>query len=137
MINKCTLIGRIGKDLEISFTPNGLAVVKFSLATSESRQVDGDWKTKTTWHNIVMFGKQVESAEKRFAKGMLVYIDGKIDNSESEQDGVKRYYSSIIANYVSKMPTGESKSQPVQSNATHVVNNSAPVPDNSEESLPF
>ena len=75
-MNKVFLIGRLGKDPEIRYSPDGVAVTKFSLATSE-RTKQGE---KTEWHNIVVFGNQAENCSKFINKGSLVCVEGKIQN---------------------------------------------------------
>jgi len=88
-VNKVILKGRIGKDLE---TING--GVKFSIATDESYNKDGNKVEKTAWHNIVAFGKLAEILNKYFSKGSEIFIVGKLEYTE--KDG--KYYTSIIAN---------------------------------------
>lgn len=96
--NLVILIGRTGKDAELQYTPSGKAVTKFSLATSETWTTNGEKQEKTTWHNIVIWGKPAENAAKYLTKGKQVYIEGKIDNrSYEDKDGNKRYISEVIA----------------------------------------
>ena len=92
MVNKVTLIGNLGKDPE-SFGKDNL-VTKFSLATSEHYKGE----KKTSWHNIICFGKTGEVALQYLKKGSKVYIDGRIQYDKWEKDGVTRYSTSIIVN---------------------------------------
>lgn len=99
MINKVILIGNLGKDPEVSYTPGGLAICKFSLATSENSVKDGQKVEKTEWHKIVTFDKLAEICGQYLVKGKQVYIEGKIQTrSWDDKDGTKKYMTEIIAN---------------------------------------
>ena len=107
MFNKAILIGRLGKDPELSYTQSGTARCKFSLATSESYtdSQTGERKEKTVWHNIIVWGKQGENADKYLRKGSRCAVDGKIDNRSYEKDGQTRYITEIIAHRVTFLDT--------------------------------
>ena len=97
-VNKVLLLGNIGKDPELKSTPSGKSVCNFSLATTErwSGQ-DGQKNEKTTWHNIVAWGKQGEVIAKHFSKGKPIFIEGRIDNrSYEDKDGNKKYISEVV-----------------------------------------
>jgi single-strand DNA-binding protein len=111
-VNKAILIGRLGKDPELRYTPGGKAVASFSLATSESwTGTDGQRNESTTWHNIVVWGKTAELAKEYLKKGLEVYIEGRISNrSYDDKDGNKRYVSEIVAQtvrFLGSKPSGE------------------------------
>jgi len=97
-LNKVMLIGRLGRDPEIRYTQQGLAVVNFSIATSESwtDKNTGDKQEKTEWHNIVAFGKPAETLEKYLSKGSQVYIEGRLQTSTYEKDGQTHYNTKIV-----------------------------------------
>ena len=97
-MNKVTLIGRLGKDPELKYTPSGKAVMSCSLATSERwSDKDGEKKESTTWHNIVAWGKQAEVMAQYLAKGRQIAVEGRIDNrSYDDKDGNKRYISEVV-----------------------------------------
>ncbi len=98
-VNKAILLGRLGKDPELRYTPSGKAVASFSLATSERwTGQDGQKNESTTWHNIVAWGKQAELIKEYLRKGREVYIEGRIDNrSYEKKDGSgKGYISEVI-----------------------------------------
>jgi single-strand DNA-binding protein len=98
-VNKAILIGNLGKDPELKYTPGGQAVANFSLATTEKwTGQDGQKNEKTTWHNIVAWGKQAELVKEYLRKGRQVYIEGRIDNrSYDKKDGSgKGYISEVI-----------------------------------------
>ena len=97
-INKVILIGRLGRDPEIRYTPSGTAVASFSLATNyRAKDQDGNFTDKTEWHNIVAFGQKADVASEYLSKGKLVYIDGRIQTRVVEdQNGQKRYFTDIV-----------------------------------------
>ncbi len=101
-VNKAILVGNLGKDPELSYTQNGVARCRFSLATSESYNNNaGERQERTEWHNIVVWGKLAETVAKFLQKGRQVFLEGRIQNrSYEDKDGIKRYISEINANRV-------------------------------------
>ena len=97
-LNKVMLIGRLGRDPEIRYSQQGLAVVNFSIATSEywTDKNTGDRQEKTEWHNIVVFGKQAETCEKYLSKGSQIYIEGRLQTSNYEKEGQTHYMTKIV-----------------------------------------
>ncbi|MEW5795365.1 MAG: single-stranded DNA-binding protein [Candidatus Zixiibacteriota bacterium] len=98
-VNKAILIGNLGRDPELKYTPGGQAVANFSLATTDRwTGQDGQKNERTVWHNIVAWGKQAELAKEYLHKGRQVYIEGRIDNrSYDKKDGSgKGYISEIV-----------------------------------------
>ena len=91
-LNKVMLIGNLGRDPERKATPSGQSVARFSVATPETwKNQSGEKQSKTEWHNIVVWGKQAEIAEKYLRKGKQVMIEGRIQYREyTGQDGVKK-----------------------------------------------
>ncbi len=91
-LNKVMLIGNLGKDPELKMTPSGQALARFSVATTETwKDPQGERQSKTEWHNVVVWGKQAEIAEKFLRKGRQVLIEGRIQYREyTGQDGAKR-----------------------------------------------
>ncbi len=98
-VNKVILVGNLGKDPELRYTPSGAAVVNFSLATSERyKDKSGEMQEKTEWHNIVAWRQLAEICGKFLHKGKQVYIEGKITTrSYDDRDGNKRYITEIVA----------------------------------------
>jgi len=99
-LNKVMLIGNLGKDPEVKFTPGGVAVAKFSLATNErSKDKSGEWVDRTEWHNIVAWQRLAEIIGEYVKKGQKVYIEGRLQTSswEDKQSGEKKYRTEIIA----------------------------------------
>jgi single-strand DNA-binding protein len=109
-INKAILIGNLGRDPELSYTPGGLAVARFSIATSEQwkDKETGDKKERTEWHRIVAFGKLAEICGEYLAKGKSVYIEGRLQTNSYEKDGVTRYSTDIIASQMQMLGSKDS-----------------------------
>lgn len=101
-INKVTLIGNLGKDPELRYTPNGTPVTNFSIATSDNwtDKTSGEKKSKTEWHRIVVWRKLAEICAEYLSKGRQVYIEGKLQTRSWEKDGVTRYTTEIVASDV-------------------------------------
>ena len=99
MVNKVMLIGNLGRDPEVRFTPSGRAVANFTVATSEKwSDNDGNRKEHTEWHNIVVWGKQAETCGQYLSKGRQVFIEGTIRKRDYEdKEGNKRFVTEIIA----------------------------------------
>jgi len=100
MINKAILVGRLGKDPEVRYTPDGTMVTTFNLATDENyKDKSGEKVQKTEWHRIVTFGKLAEICGNYLVKGKLVYLEGKIQTRAwDDKEGVKRYTTEIVCN---------------------------------------
>lgn len=97
-LNKCMLIGNIGKDPQISMTPSGKKRVGFSLATSKRyRDANGEQKEQTEWHNIVGWGKIADTMETLGVhKGMTLYVEGSLTNrSWTDNQGQKRTMTEV------------------------------------------
>lgn len=97
-LNRVELIGNLGRDPEIRYTPGGTAVASFSLATSEKvKNKSGEWEVRTEWHNIVLYARLAEVAGEYLSKGKSVYLDGKLKTRKwQDRDGKDRYTTEII-----------------------------------------
>jgi len=97
-VNKVILVGRLGKDPEIRYAASGTAVATFSIATTDRVQAgEGNWEDKTEWHRLVAFGKTAERCGNFLNKGTHVYIEGKLQTREWEDNqGTKRYTTEIV-----------------------------------------
>lgn len=116
-VNKAILIGNVGKDPEVRYLENNLVVCKFPLATSETyRNKSGEMITTTEWHNVVLWNRQAEVAEKFVTKGKQLYIEGKIrTRSYDDKDGNKKYITEIVADVMQFLgKKGEDGSAPPQ-----------------------
>lgn len=100
MINKAILLGRLGKDPDVRYMPNGNQVTSFSVATDEKwkDKQTGEWVQKTEWHNITTFGKLAEICGQYLSKGKLVYVEGKIQTQQwTDKEGGKHSRTQIVA----------------------------------------
>lgn len=100
-INKVILIGNLGQDPEVRFTPSGTAVANLSLATSESwmDKNSGTRQEKTEWHRIVLFNKTAEIAQQYLKKGAKVYVEGRLQTRKwQDQSGQDKYSTEIVCN---------------------------------------
>jgi single-strand DNA-binding protein len=100
-VNKVILIGNLGKDPEIKYTPSGTAVAKFSLATNERyKDKSGEWQDRTEWHNIVAWQRLAEIVGEYVKKGSKLYIEGRLQTSswDDKESGQKKYRTEVIAN---------------------------------------
>ncbi len=116
-VNKVILLGNLGKDPEVRYLDNGVAVANFSLATTESyKNKEGERVSQTEWHNIVLWRGLAEVAEKYLKKGSSVYIEGKIRTRKWEdKDGNTRYNTEILADNMTMLggkPTSEGTPKP-------------------------
>ena len=98
-VNKVILVGNLGKDPEVKYLDNGVAVANFSLATTENyKNKEGEKVSQTEWHNIVLWRGLAEVAEKYLKKGASVYVEGKIKTRKWEdKEGNTRYNTEILA----------------------------------------
>ena len=99
-VNKVILVGRLGRDPETRYMPNGDAITNFSLATDEQwRDRNGERQTRTEWHNVSLYGKLGEIANQYLRKGSQVFIEGKIQSRKyTDKDGIERMVYNIIGN---------------------------------------
>jgi len=96
-VNKVILVGNLGRDAELRYTPGGAAVAKFSLATTEKwTDKSGSPQERTEWHNIDIWGKQAETLTEYLRKGKQVYVEGRLQTDEyTDKEGVKRKSTKI------------------------------------------
>ena len=139
-VNKAILIGNLGKDPELKYTPSGKAVATFSLATTDRwTSQDGQKQEQTVWHNIVAWGRQGELMKEYLSKGRQVYIEGRIVNrSYDDKDGNKRYISEIVVQsfqFIGNRGAGTTDAVP----ETDINNNKSQEQPatNNDDDLPF
>lgn len=139
-VNKVILVGRLGKDPEIRHLENGSTVANFSMATSEvykDRQT-GERREDTEWHNVVIWGKLAEVAEKYVKKGDMIYIEGKLKTRSWEKDGVTRYTTEVVANSMTMLGGGsQQQSQPSSPGVQDANGNVTRPEDGPTDDLPF
>lgn len=153
MINKVTLIGRLGKDPEVRHFDNNSAVCNFTLATNETyTDRDGNRIEQTEWHNLAIWRKGlIDVAEKYLGKGQLIYVEGKLRTRNWEdQNGNKRYSTEVVVDNFKmlerKDDSGQSQAPRSQSQSTNTQSeDNVPPPtqidkspiDDEADDLPF
>lgn len=138
-INRVCILGRLGADPDGNTTSGGgITVCRMRVATSRMRkQQDGTRQEETEWHNVVLFGRQAETAKQYLTKGSEVYIEGRLQTRSYEKDGVKRYSTEIVAE---RMQLGarshDNPAKPAQAKTTaqYAAAKGRDVPD---EDVPF
>ena len=139
-VNKVILIGNVGKDPDVRYLDNGVAVATFSLATTErgyTLQNGTQVPDRTEWHNIVLWRGLAQTAEKYVHKGDKLYIEGKIKSrSYDDQNGIKRTIVEIFADNMEMLtPRGASQPQTAVPAPQPVLQQ--PVVNDASEDLPF
>lgn len=140
MLNRVTFIGNLGRDPELRKLESGVSVATFSIATNENyKDKEGNWQTKTEWHNIVCWRNLADYVESRFKKGNLTYVEGKLTHRKyQDKDGNDKYISEIVASSVrllEKRDAAQRDAGPNISNAPATSNPSTNTPDTSD--LPY
>ncbi len=142
-VNKAIIIGRLGQDPEMKYTPSGTAVANFSVATNHAvKDQDGNFNEKTEWHRIVAYGRTAEIAGEYLTKGKLVFIEGRIQTrSWEDQNGQKRYMTEIVcANMQLLGSKGDTEAAPEITNGedeTPQQEETAKQESEEEDDLPF
>lgn len=119
-LNKILLIGHLGRDPEVRYTPDGAPVATFSLATSENwTDKNGSRQERTEWHNIVAWNKLADLCKKYLVKGRQVYIEGRIRSRDwNDRDGNKRRTTEVMATQIvllgSRAQSAEAGAQPME-----------------------
>ncbi len=143
-INKVIIVGRLGRDPEMRYTPDGTAVANFSVATSDEwkDKNTGEKKERTEWHRIVAWRRLGEICGEYLSKGRQVYIEGKLQTRSWEQDGVTRYTTEIVASDVQflggradGMDTGAGR--PSRSQGGDQGYPEPPMADTRDDDIPF
>jgi single-strand DNA-binding protein len=99
-LNRVELIGNLGKDPEIKYTPQGTPVAKITIATNERfKDKSGEWQERTEWHNVVLWQRMAEIAGEYLKKGGKVYIEGRMQTRswDDKTSGQKKYMTEVIA----------------------------------------
>jgi len=134
-VNKAIILGNLGADPELRYTPTGQAVTSLRIATTEKyKDKSGAAQSRTDWHNVVCWGRLAEIAKDYLKKGSPVYVEGRIQyRSYDDKDGIKRYRTDIVASAMQLLgsrPSGEQGHQEAQD----VAEPAMPVED---DDLPF
>ncbi len=107
-VNKVILVGNLGRDAELRYTPGGAAVATLNLATTEVRNDKaGQKQEKTEWHRIVLWGKQAESLQEYLTKGKQIYVEGRLQTRQwDDKDVNKKYTTEIKADRITLLGGG-------------------------------
>ena len=114
-VNKVILVGNLGKDPEVRYSPNGGAVANITIATSESwkDKTSGEKQEKTEWHRVVFFGRLAEIAGEYLKKGAQIYIEGRLQTRKwQDKEGKDRYTTEIVANEMQMLGSREGRGAP-------------------------
>jgi single-strand DNA-binding protein len=148
-VNKVILVGNLGKDPEVKYTPSGTPVAKFSLATNERyKDKSGEWQDRTEWHNVIAWQRLAEIVGEYLQKGSKVYIEGRLQTSnwEDRQNGEKKYRTEIVARDLVMLngngakghdPTAESVADSIFTQRSHDVEDQGNAGAISDDDIPF
>ena len=138
MVNKAILIGRLGRDPEMRYTPAGTPVCNFSLATDESfRARSGEMQRRTEWHNIVAWGKLAEQCSQLLGKGKQAYVEGRLQTREwNDREGNKRRTTEVVINRM-RILTPKGEAGPTQESLGPEPPEETVAPEITDEDVPF
>ena len=146
-VNKAILVGNLGRDAELRYTPGGAAVATLSLATTEIwNDKSGQRQEKTEWHRIVLWGKQAETLQEYLLKGRQIFVEGRLQTRKwDDRDGNTKYTTEVRADRVVLLgrrddgggggPRPERQEQQQQQQAPAM--SGAPAPELTEDDIPF
>ena len=139
-VNKVILVGNLGRDAELRYTPGGAPVATLSLATTEvwNDRSSGQRQERTEWHRVVLWGKQAESLNEYLTKGKQVYIEGRIQTRQwDDKDGNKRYTTEVRGDRVVLLGGGARGGAPAARETTAETPSPAEPVDLSDDDIPF
>lgn len=132
--NRVQIFGYLGRDPELKYTPEGTAVCKVSVATTEKRKRGGDSQDLTTWFRCTAWGKTAELISQHFSKGAPIFIEGKMHIEEyTDREGVQRY--SVEVNVSSFEFTGKSSGEAAEAKPKEKAGITADAPN--DDDIPF
>lgn len=138
--NKITLVGNLGRDPELRYTPQGTPVCTFSIATNERRKdKTGEMQDQTTWFRVTLWGRQAETASQYLTKGRPVYIEGRLRVEEwTDRDGKPRYTLEVHGTDMHFIGGGRSEEPPAERAAVAAGAGSISEPSEpAEDDVPF
>ena len=146
-VNKVIILGRLGADPELRSSPSGVTTCNLSIATSFNwtDKNSGDKKEKTEWHRVVFFGRPAEVIDQYMKKGQQLYVEGRLETSKYEKDGIERFSTNIIGesfNFISGSSTQMDDSTQNEFNQTPSQNENMSSESNSkkddfDDDIPF
>lgn len=137
-VNKVTLLGAVGKDVDVKLVGENKTVARLSVATSESfKNANGEKTTNTEWHTVECWDGLAKHIGEYVKKGAMVYVEGKIKTHMYEKDGQKIYRTIIVASEIKKLKDSEGKSNDAGVAAKQAENYATPTPAGSNSSASF
>lgn len=144
-VNKVILVGNLGRDPEVRYTPNGLAVANISIATTEAwkDKQTGENQERTEWHRVVMYARTAEVAGEYLRKGSKIYIEGRLQTRkwQDKNSGQDRYTTEVIADTLQMLDSKggavtEMSGAPAERNTTETPA-ADPAANNFDDDIPF
>ena len=142
-VNKVILVGNLGRDAELRYTPGGAAVATINMATTEVwNDKGGQRQEKTEWHRVVLWGKSAESLTEYLTKGKQIYVEGRLQTRQwDDKDGNKRYTTEIRGDRIVLLGGGGGRGAPMERGDAGPAHAAAPGPDPAEpltdDDIPF
>lgn len=129
-LNKVILIGNLGRDPELKYTPGGQAVTTFTLATTRRwRDKEGGNQEDTQWHNIKVWARQAEVAHQYLKKGRQIYVEGRIETrSYDDKDGNRKWFTEIVAQQFLMLGSKRDEGAPAEDYGSPAPAGPAPAP---------
>ena len=137
--NKVILVGNLGRDPELRYTPQGTPVCSFSMATNERRKdKSGEMQDLTTWFKVTLWNRQAETAAQYLQKGRPVYIEGRLRVEEyTDRDGKQRHSLEVNATDMQFIGGGRNEEPPIERAAAASGAPTAEQPDMADDDIPF
>ena len=145
-VNKAILVGNLGRDVELRYTPGGAALANLSVATTEVwNDKTGQRQEKTEWHRVVVWGKQAETLQEYLLKGRQIYVEGRLQTRKwDDRDGNTRYTTEVRADRVVLLGRrdGDAGGQPERverpdAHSAPATDGAPPAPELTEDDIPF
>jgi single-strand DNA-binding protein len=141
-VNKVILVGNLGRDAEVRYTPGGAAVASFSIATTENwTSKDGEKHEQTEWHRIVLWGKSAETLQPYLTKGKQIYVEGRLQTRQwDDKEGNKRYTTEIKADRITLLGGGGGGGRTMDRSAAPVASHGMdepPMEPITDDDIPF
>lgn len=144
-VNKVIVLGNLGADPELRSSPSGVTTCRLSIATSMNwtDKNSGEKKEKTEWHRVVFFGRSAEVIDQYLKKGQQLYIEGRLQTSKYEKDGIERYSTDIIGesfNFISSSGSSSNNNQfanDINQDTSSNNKQEKPSADDFEDDIPF
>lgn len=143
-VNKAILVGNLGRDVELRYTPGGTAVANFSIATTRVwNDRSGQRQEETEWHRVVAWDKQAETANKYLRKGRQVYVEGRLQTRKwDDRDGNTRYTTEVRAERLVLLgrredDAGGGRPDRPETASAPAMDGAAPTPELTEDDIPF